>query len=78
MLNPSVRAPLSMKHRFLPALQRKYGEISGPYVVQTDQCRCIAKGIKDFNAELGYEAIRVIFRGRDEEDPQARGRGQGH
>ena len=68
----SPRAPLRIKRYFYPALRRKYGEIAGPYVVQTDQCRCIAKGFDDFNAEMGFEAVRVIFRGRDENDPKAR------
>ena len=67
-----------MKHRFWPALQRKYGQISGPYVLQADQCKCIAKGVKLFNDEMGYTAIRLIFRGEDEHDPQATGRGQRH
>ena len=70
--------PLRFKRRFYPALQRKYGEISGPYVVQADQCKCIGKGVDLFNAEMGFQAIRLIFRRGDAEDPKARGREQGH
>ena len=65
--------PLRFKRRFYPALQRKYGEISGPYVVQADQCKCIGKGVDLFNAEMGFQAIRLIFRRGDAEDPKARG-----
>ena len=61
-----------MKKYFYPALVRRYGVISGPYVVQCDGCKCIAKGFEQFNEEMGYEAIRVIFRGRDENDPKVR------
>ena len=74
----SPRAPLRITKYFYPALQRKYGEITGPYIVQTDQCKCIGKGFDDFNAEMGFEAIRVVFRGRDENDPKAREGEQGH
>jgi len=63
-----------VKKYFYPALVRRYGVISGPYVVQCDGCKCIAKGFERFNEEMGYEAIRVIFRGRDENDPKAPGR----
>ena len=75
--NPVRVRPLSLKKHFYPALRRKYGEITGPYVLQTDQCRCIGKGVDDFNEEMGFEAVRLIFRGRDENDPKARGGGQG-
>ena len=51
---------------------RQYGEIEGPYVLQMDACKCLANGVDRFNEYMGREAIRVIFRGRDEEDPKAR------
>ena len=51
---------------------RQYGEIEGPYVLQMDACKCLANGVDRFNDFMGREAIRVIFRGRDEEDPKAR------
>ena len=65
-------APVRLKNNFWPALVRQYGEIEGPYVLQMDACRCLANGVDRFNAEMGREAVRVIFRGRDEEDPKAR------
>ena len=51
---------------------RQYGEIEGPYVLQMDACKCLANGVDRFNEYMGREAIRVIFRGRDDEDPKAR------
>ena len=66
------RAPARYKNYFWPALVRQYGEIEGPYVLQMDACKCLANGVDRFNDFMGREAIRVIFRGRDEEDPKAR------
>ena len=65
-------APVRYKNNFWPALVRQYGEIEGPYVLQMDACKCLANGVDRFNEYMGREAIRVIFRGRDEEDPKAR------
>ena len=65
-------APVRYKNNFWPALVRQYGEIEGPYVLQMDACKCLANGVDRFNDFMGREAIRVIFRGRDEEDPKAR------
>ena len=66
------RARARYKNYFWPALVRQYGEIEGPYVLQMDACKCLANGVDRFNEYMGREAIRVIFRGRDEEDPKAR------
>ena len=66
------RARARYKNYFWPALVRQYGEIEGPYVLQMDACKCLANGVDRFNDYMGREAIRVIFRGRDEEDPKAR------
>ena len=59
----------SIKTHYYPALLRQYGEINGPYLLQTDGCGSIAKGVQDFNALMGREAIRILFRGRGENDP---------
>ena len=62
--------PLSMRDNFYPALQRRWGEISGPYLLQADGCKSINGGVARFNQYMGFEALRVLFRGRDESDPQ--------
>ena len=66
-----------MRDNFYPALVRQYGEIAGPYVIQTDGCQSINGGVRRFNAHMGYEALRIIFRGKDENDPRVRQRGCG-
>ena len=66
-----------MRDNFYPALVRQYGEIAGPYVIQTDGCQSINGGVRRFNAHMGYEALRIIFRGKDENDPRVRQRGWG-
>ena len=62
-------------HVFLPALRRRYGPVTGPYVLQQDYCPSLDKGVKLANAHLGFEALRVIFRGRNERDPVVPGFG---
>ena len=66
-----------MRDNFWPALVRQYGEIAGPYVIQTDGCASINGGVRRFNEHMGYEALRIIFRGQDENDPRVRQRGCG-
>ena len=38
-----------MRDNFWPALVRQYGEIAGPYVIQTDGCASINGGVHRFN-----------------------------
>ena len=59
----------SIRQHYYPALQRQWGNISGPYLLQTDMCTSFAKGVADFNAFMGREAIRLLFRGRGPKDP---------
>ena len=59
----------SIRQHYYPALQRQWGNISGPYILQTDMCASFAKGVADFNAFMGREAIRLLFRGRGPKDP---------
>ena len=59
----------SIRQHYYPALQRQWGNISGPYILQTDMCTSFAKGVADFNAFMGREAIRLLFRGRGPKDP---------
>ena len=60
----------SIRQHYYPALQRQWGNISGPYILQTDMCTSFAKGVADFNAFMGREAVRLLFRGRGPKDPQ--------
>ena len=38
-----------MKNNYFPALVKQYGEIEGPYVLQTDMCSSINGGVRRFN-----------------------------
>ena len=62
----------SIRQHYYPALQRQWGNISGPYILQTDMCTSFAKGVADFNAFMGREAIRLLFRGRGQQCTLAR------
>ena len=41
------------------------------------RCKSLERGVKDFNASMGREAIRIIFRGRGQNDPQVTAEGVG-
>ena len=57
----------SIRNHYYPALQRRWGNINGPYILQTDMCTSFAKGVADFNAFMGREAVRLLLKAEQRE-----------